>query len=246
MDTLGIIGYGRMGETLFRLLEDDFDVCAYDRQPLSVKAGHGPRFVSLEEAASSPEVLLCVPVLKFAEAVAEVKPFVAENACVLDVCSIKTYPAEILGRNFAPSNVLPTHPMFGPDSTQSGFEGRTMVLCPENAGRKLVDRWSSVFARKGLKVVEMTCAEHDKIMASSLCLTQLIGRALKDFDLSSEIETDNVRRLREIRDITCRDSLELFEGLHRLNPYASEERRRFRENLDQLEALLAGKKGAAQ
>jgi prephenate dehydrogenase len=242
IDTVGIIGYGRMGKVMYSLLgRGHFDVCVHEPQPETdpCESEPTPRFVSCEEAASSSAVILCVPILKFERIVKDqIQQHVKESACVLDVCSVKVYPTKILEETFAPASVLPTHPMFGPDSTSNGFEGKTMVLCPENTDEGLTRFWSSFFEENGLKVVEMTCEQHDRVIARTLCLTQLIGRALKGFDLEG-VETDNVKRLREIRDVSCNDSPELFEGLHGLNPYASEVRSRFRERLAELEMLIS-------
>lgn len=54
----------------------------------------------------------------------------------------------------------------------------SIVICPEKTPLNIVSFWRLYFEGKGLTVAEMTCDEHDRVKAYSLCVTQLLGRAV--------------------------------------------------------------------
>lgn len=80
---------------------------------------------------------------------------------VLDVSSLKLKQVAVM--NEGKAEVIGMHPLFGP--TKKNFEGLTMVLCPGNCRKVTIKGVSDVFKMVGMKVVEMTPDEHDKLMA---------------------------------------------------------------------------------
>lgn len=126
---IGIIGLGRFGSLLGETLRGDFMISGFDNDPAksSVFAGAAP----LAEVASSDTVFFCVPISRLERAVMEALPHIRQDAFILDVCSVKVRPAEILSRHLPPPvRILPTHPMFGPDSWAAGKRPLPFVLCP--------------------------------------------------------------------------------------------------------------------
>lgn len=212
--TVGIIGYGRFGKLLGGILADTFAIRPYDA---GFSTGH-----SLQEAASSDALFLAVPIVALESAIEMIRPFVGPETQILDVCSVKLHAEALLTRHFPSENVLPTHPMFGPDAAKGGLKGLPMALCPTAGTRpSLVAFWSAFFETQGLDVQIMSCDAHDRITAHSLCLTQFLGRALGQMGLHpSNIDTANFKALLSIRDMAVNDSYQLFEGLQRFNPYA--------------------------
>ena len=58
---------------------------------------------------------------------AQVRP----GATVLDVASVKMLPSRWLERHMPETvHVVPTHPLFGPQSAAQGVAGRQLVICP--------------------------------------------------------------------------------------------------------------------
>ena len=239
INTVGIFGYGRFGKLLNNILQKDFDLYIHDKSPDALceegfVEGHDVSLV-----ASCDAVFFCVPILQFESAIKEARPYVREDSIIIDVCSVKVYPAKIMRDNISQANILPTHPMFGPDAARGGLRGLPFVLCSNDTREEVVSYWRDYLQKKEFNVVEMSCQEHDRVTAHSLCITQLLGRALDSLDLApSNSDTQSFKRLLEIRDISCRDTMELFKGIQNFNPYAKEMRQRLKESLNRLENLL--------
>jgi len=235
--SIGIIGYGRFGSLLGKILSQDFQINAYDINNDVIKQNNKIRAVELNIAASSDIVIFCVPIIRFEKSLKQAIPFIREDAIVMDVLSVKLYPYELMAKHINKStSILPTHPMFGPDSAKNGINGLPFVLCPENEttedSRNFIKEYLS---ERGLKVVEMPCSEHDKATANSLCITQLIGRLMDTMNIRpSEIDTQNYKNLMRMRTIAANDTFELFSGLQLYNPYAKEMRSRLKNGLENI------------
>lgn len=225
---IGVVGLGRFGRLLCDLFGDDFPT-----------VGHDPHVESapLAEAAACDAVFFCVPMSRLEEALTAAAPHFAPGATVLDVCSVKLFALGVM-RRLVPAGVrlLPTHPMFGPDSAAGGLAGLPFVLCPaDRTPPAFLDGLSAYLQSRGLSVVTMTCDEHDRRAAYSLCLAQLLGRVLGRLDLEeSPSDTRWFRRLLELRDVARNDSEELFRDMQTLNPYAAEMRHKVADNFDEI------------
>src|SRR4029079_12559311 len=110
--SVGIIGLGRFGNLLGNILSEDLPVTGFDSD--LAKMREFTRAATLAEVAASDTIFFCVPISRLEGAVAEALPYLRQDAFVLDVCSVKVEPAEILARCLpAGVRILPTHPMFG-------------------------------------------------------------------------------------------------------------------------------------
>lgn len=237
MVTVGVVGMGRFGKIAFDLFSQRYETKGYD---ISSDCGK-VNCSSLEHVASCDLVILSVPILKFGDVLKSITPFLKKNAVVMDVLSVKVHAYELM-KSILPNyiSILPSHPMFGPDSIKIGVSGLPFVLCPES--RTNSDSYEvikSYLTEIGFKVVEMTCDEHDKITAKSLCATQFVGRAFGMMDLDfSEIDTQNFKNLMSMRQTAMNDTDELFIGLQKYNPYAVEMRKNLQMNLEILEKTI--------
>ncbi|BCG65383.1 MAG: hypothetical protein methR_P3215 [Methyloprofundus sp.] len=149
LSEIGVIGMGRFGTLISNIFQEDFDVYCYD--PEQGKGTNVFNMVSLQYAASREIVVYCVPILKFKESVSETVPYIRKDAHVLDVLSVKKYPYEVM-TNLLPDTVsiLPTHPMFGPDSIKNGRDGLPFVLCPEEkTNKKTLAFFPNIYKEKG-------------------------------------------------------------------------------------------------
>lgn len=240
MTNVGIIGLGRFGKLLAGILESDFALKGFDRDP-AVHASSGIG-APLEEVTRCETLFFCVPISGIEQAVADAAPHLTNRTTVLDVCSVKLHAVEVMKRAI-PSHVhfLPTHPMFGPDAAVNGMQGLPFVLCPiDRTEPGFLREFSAYLAERGFLVVQMTPDEHDRAMAFSLCITQLIGRALDRVGVEpSPSDTRNFRHLLHIREVACNDSVELFRDLQTLNPYAAVMRQRLAAALGEIERDLA-------
>ena len=223
--SIGIIGFGRFGRVIHRLFEDVFEVWVSSS---SYKDGdiEGVRFDSLENVVRTVDaVFLTVPINKTGQMAERIRPFLRKGQVVVDVCSVKELPNEAMKRALEGTGVAiwPTHPMFGPDSTQNGFEGLVWVSCQDELQPEVIAPYLDHLRRKGLVVVETTCSLHDRMAASSQGLTHFVGRILDELDIHpTDIDTLGYKRLLAVREQTCNDTWELFcdlQSFNRFTPY---------------------------
>jgi prephenate dehydrogenase len=238
---IGIVGFGRFGALMARYLARDFSVGVYNRSDKSdaIRA-IGARPVSLEEACGRRLVILSVPISRMRDTLSRAAPLLRPDALVCDVASVKTYPVRWM-RELLPESVslLPTHPMFGPDSAAESLLDRKIVLCRERISDARFRAARRYLTAKGLIVVETTPEEHDRQIAVSLSLTHFIGRGLAEYGAKELIiDTEGYKRLLHILGVVTHDTWQLFEDMNRFNPFAAEHRRDFLSALSEIDARL--------
>lgn len=229
MKTVSIVGFGRFGKTLYKLLKDDFQIIVYDKNEIDSRKFTKKTTIakSVNEIYNSEVIFFAVPISSFEDVISTHKKYFQSHHILIDVLSVKMYPATIFKKNLTGSNTqaLLTHPMFGPDSSKEGFEGLPIVLDKFRTDEETYSFWKEYFMEKGLRIVEMSAREHDKAAANSQGLTHFIGRLLEAYDFKvTPIDTLGARKLLEVMGQTCNDTWELFEGLQHYNPYTKEMR----------------------
>jgi prephenate dehydrogenase len=114
MKKVGIIGYGRFGKVLVDLLSKEYEITIYDSRNIS---NESVKLCSLDEVLQSIMVFIAVPIRSFKDVVKEISQYKLYNTTIIDVCSVKLYPVEIMEK-YLPKHVgiLASHPHFGPDS----------------------------------------------------------------------------------------------------------------------------------
>ncbi|MFC1618776.1 prephenate dehydrogenase/arogenate dehydrogenase family protein [Candidatus Neomarinimicrobiota bacterium] len=220
--TVGMIGFGRFGPVLARLLLPEHEVLVYDlRDVRQTVTEIGARVVSWEEVIAARTLFLAVPIRHFKDVVAKLAAEIDAGTTIFDVCSVKVYPATVMGEHL-PSGVttIATHPLFGPDSSIEGFQNLPMVMHPVSPRSDVFERWVDYFRGQGLRIIEMSPEEHDRLAARSQGITHFIGRVLKAFGITpTPIDTEGYRDLQLVVEQTCHDSFELFHDLENFNPY---------------------------
>jgi prephenate dehydrogenase len=242
--TIGIIGFGRFGRLMARHLAADgvvrvWDPAAADQEVLAA----GARPADLATAAQSDVVVPAVPISRFQEVLAQVRPHLRTGSLVADVCSVKEQPVGWMLETLpAGVDILGTHPMFGPDSAADSLKGRKIVLCPVRVSAERCAKIKSFLEAKGLAVIETSPAEHDRQIATSLALTHFIGRALAGMEAKpQEIDTEGYKRLLRILEVVENDTWQLFEDMHRYNPHAEPVRQAFKTALEKIEKAIKKK-----
>jgi len=234
---VGVLGFGRFGQMVVRELEPHTVVVVHD----PVHPGSFPvRNVSLEQAAAARVVLLAVPIRELPDVLRSLVAHLQPGTLVLDVASVKTYPLAWMEEILPPEvDFVGTHPLFGPDSAKTGLSGHRIVLVPGRIAPLRLERMHRFLHRLGLRTVSTTAETHDRSMARTQALTHWLGRALEAFGAGTEsIDTHGYRLLLQVATWSSRDRRELFEDMHRFNPYAREVRDRFRAALESLDRDL--------
>ncbi len=224
--SLGLIGYGAFGAFILPHLARFFDVHVHDpaRDPASLPG----RAADLATVAAQDIVVLAVPLGRMKEVAEAMAPHLRPGALVVDVCSLKVRPLEIL-RAALPADVeiLGTHPLFGPQSGRLGITGLKLALCPVRGSRA---RLAAHFLRRafGLEVILTTAEAHDRQMAYVQGLTHIVSRIVVGMDLPPlDMRTTTFEHLNRMVETVRHDSEELFRTIARDNPFAGEVRERF-------------------
>lgn len=238
---IGLIGFGRFGKLAIAHLSRDFKISVYNSgNKAKAICDTGADAVSLETACRQKIVLLCTPISAMESTLEKISPLVNPQALIIDVCSVKILPVKWM-REKLPETVslLATHPMFGPDSARDSLKGHKIVLCPERISDRRFKKIVALLKSMGLVVIESTPEEHDKQIAVSLALTHFIGRSLSSFGADNLlIDTEGYKRLLHILEVVGNDTWQLFEDMHRFNPFAAAARRKFLKAMLEIEKHL--------
>ena len=203
-------------------------------------AESGAELVNLEQVCQCDVVIPSVPISTFESMIQRIAPLLSDNL-VLDVCSVKEYPVEVMLKHLPDSvQILATHPMFGPDSAAETIHGQKIVLSNIRVGTKLYNKIKQYCMDKGLVVVETTPENHDRQIARSQVLTQFIGRGLSEYGAKDvEIDTEGYKRLLKTLEVVRNDTDQLFADLNRYNKYAAEMRDSFIKALQDIDGKLS-------
>jgi len=233
MKKIALVGFGRFGKTLDRLLRDDFEVGIFHHDT-------NPQEIFL----FSQVVFYCIPIDTFERIIKKHKSYI-NGHLLIDVLSVKEYPKKIFNKYLRHTNgrSLLTHPMFGPDSSKNGFNDLPIVLDRNTSTVDEYDFWKSFFIKKYLQVVEITAKEHDRLAANSQGLTHFIGRLLERVKMkTSSIDTLGTRKLIEVMDQTCNDTWQLFTNLQNYNLFTKRMRLQLGTAYDNLYNTLLPKR----
>lgn len=238
---IGIIGFGRFGKLMTRYLAQDFPVAVYNRTDKSIEIEDaGATTATLSSVCKQDVVIVCVPISYMQAMLKQISSMLKPDALVVDVCSVKVYPTQWMKAALPQTvSILPTHPMFGPDSAGETLKGAKLFMCRERIDARCFQQIRVYLESKGLSVIEGTPEEHDRQIAVSLSLTHFIGRALSNFGAKPlAIDTEGYKRLLHILEVVQNDTWQLFMDMNRFNPYAAEQRKAFIKAMESIDRQL--------
>lgn len=250
---IAIVGFGNFGQFLAKeIVKQGHTVLAYSRSDYSRAAAEiGAQFFSDADdlCEEHPEViLLCTSILS-TEKVLRGLPVhrLRRSTLFVDVLSVKEFPRSLFLQQLPEDfDILCTHPMFGPDSGKAGWAGLPFVFDKVRVGEDparvaRTEAFLDVFEAAGCRMVEMSCAEHDKHAAGSQFITHMMGRVLEKLGLeNTPINTKGYESLLNLVDNTARDSFELFYGLFLYNKNAMEQLDRMDWAFEMVKKQLSG------
>lgn len=164
-------------------------------------------------------VMICVSISSFEEVVKKIAPSVSDGQAVMDICSIKEYPVNVMHENIRQGLVLGTHPVFGPGS--KGVKHKAYVLTPTNsAEQKYADGFAKWLEKEGARVFIMTPQKHDQLMSIVLGLPHFLGLAAcetlleqKDFPETKQVAGTTYRMLFTLAEATALETPDLYANL---------------------------------
>jgi len=196
-----------------------------------------------------PEIILICASITLVEAVLKSLPTqrLKRSTLFADVLSVKEFPRRLFLQVLPPEfDVLCTHPMFGPESGKDGWGGLPFVydkvrVSNEGLRAKRCERFLDIFSREGCRMVEMSCAEHDRYVAESQFITHTIGRMLGRLGLeSTPISTKGYEKLLEVAWNIDGDSFDIYYGLFMYNVNSIEQIERLDMAFNSLKNEVSG------
>lgn len=198
IERLAIIGVGLIGGSLARALRDAGhvrEVVGFGRGLANLQRAMELGVVDRIETSLSAAVraadmvVLATPVGSMSEVLAGITPYLARDAVVTDVGSVKgtvaTAARAALGDRLP--GFVPGHPIAGTErsgveaSFSSLFVGRRVVLTPLPETRpEAVARVHAMWAAAGAEVVSMSVEHHDEVLAATSHLPHLLAYSLVD------------------------------------------------------------------
>ncbi|EER88484.1 arogenate dehydrogenase 2, chloroplastic [Sorghum bicolor] len=251
---VGIVGFGNFGQFIAGGLQrQGHVVLAASRSDYSVYcASHGIRFFRSVDALceEQPDVLLICSSILSTEGVVRAIPFrkLRHDTIVADVLSVKEFPRNLLLEVLPPGfGIICTHPMFGPESGKHGWGKLPFVfdkvrVAEDGDQAAKCDQFLSIFEQEGCRMVEMSCAEHDRYAAGSQFITHTIGRVLSQLNLkSTPINTKGYETLLQLTKNTVSDSFDLYYGLFMYNVNATEQLDKLEMAFEKVRQMLSGR-----
>lgn len=236
-----IIGFGAFGRLVARILAPHVAVSVFDRSATACACASALGYVVHEKVStiSADIIILAVPVGFLDECLRAIAPHLRAGQMVVDVCSIKEEPAQLM-RQRLPEHVeiLASHPMFGPQSAKTGTAGSQIVFCPlrGTGWRRLA---AFLRLRLGFDIIVTSPEDHDRQAAMSQGLTHLLARAFATMGSRPRIRTRSFDLLSEALAMVANDAPEVFEAITTGNRHLIPLRNRLLSELTAFENLPA-------
>ncbi|MCL2449273.1 MAG: prephenate dehydrogenase/arogenate dehydrogenase family protein [Polyangiaceae bacterium] len=240
MTTVGVLGYGRFGSALCRLLADaGMAVRAYD-PAARVPSEHAvASFEALSRGADF--VAMAVPVPEMHAALAALRPHVSASQIVFDVGSVKLQPVEAMSEVLGAA--VPwcgTHPLFGPVSLALAERPLRVVLCPAPGHAHAAARVRALYEQIGCDVIEQSAESHDRVMAYTHALTFFVAKGMMDAGAGAEVPfaPPSFQAISRTIETVRSDAGHLFAAIARDNPFASDARKHLVAALGEIDRAL--------
>jgi prephenate dehydrogenase len=186
---IAIIGAGKMGRWFTKFFKEEgysVVVSSRTREKLLVLKDEFDVEIAednVEAIEGASRVLLCVPLENLEAVLKEIGPHIRSKQVVMDICSIKEIPVNLLHKYAGNGKVLGTHPVFGPGA--KSIKGQNYVLTPvSDEEMRFAVKFGRWLEEKGAKVVVSSPRDHDELMSVVLGLPHFLGLVVGDTLLS--------------------------------------------------------------
>jgi len=168
---------------------------------------------------NADNILICTSISSFEEIIKTIAPFTHKEQVIMDICSIKEHPVNIMHQYIKDATVLGTHPVFGPGS--NGITHKAYVLTPTNQQEeKTAEKYKQWLEKEGANVFIMTPQKHDELMSIILGLPQFIGLVTcetlleqKNFTESKKLAGTTYRMLFTLAEATAQETPDIYANI---------------------------------
>lgn len=240
MTKIGIIGYGKFGQLLHKILSEhasNLEIICYD--PNSNLCSN-----TFDEILRTDIIILAVPISSLKQAVQLLTGKLNKEQLVIDVSSVKIYSKEVLMGLSSQTQIVLTHPMFGPatyikrELQERPLLGLNINLENLSAEPVTYDKIKSKIAESGLVIHELKSDEHDLQTAQFQFTSLFVALSIKELNIqSSPIATESFRALQAFQELIAVDR-ELLKNIYKYNPYCKEQLNQLEESFNDLKLYL--------
>lgn len=240
--TIGLVGgSGKMGQWFKRF----FTAAGYSVEI----AGRKTVLTPVELAKKSQVLIVTVPIVVTCATIKEVGPYLAKDALLMDLTSLKKEPVEAMLK-YSEAEVIGAHPLFGP--RERSLKGKNIVLCPAR-GKRWLPWLKDLFESYGGHLEMMSPDEHDQTMGIVQGLVHTAHMAMgmtvagSKFPLSvlDSVATPNFKKkLQQVRRLFGQDPA-LYAQMLFYNPYVLPVLESYMDNLHCLVSAIREKESAA-
>jgi prephenate dehydrogenase len=239
MKEIGLIGYGNFGKFLASHLSQYFIINVYDINLNNKEDNNNIIFSDLNSCLKKEIIILSIPVQYLEKFLIDHSRLFNQDAFVFDVSSVKMKPVMLMEKYLSGNTqIIGTHPLFGPQSAVNGIKGFKIVLCPGHTAKS--DKVIKFLSEKlGLNVIIKSPEDHDMEMAFVQGLTHFIAKAMHDIKIPDlSLKTPTFEKLYAMYEILKNDTPELFYTIENENPFSKDVRRLFVDKLKEIDNKL--------
>jgi prephenate dehydrogenase len=240
MTKIGIIGYGKFGQLLHKILSEhasNLKILCYDLNS-NLCAN------TLEEILKTDIIIPAVPIAALKQIAELLNGKLNKQQLVIDVSSVKIYSKELLMELSSQTQIILTHPMFGPatyfkrEQSHPPLFGLNINLENLSAESNTYQKIRQILTDSGLIIHELTSNEHDLQTAQFQFTSLFVALSLKELDIqSSPIATESYRALQAFQDLIAVDR-ELLKNIYQYNPYCKDQLNQIEKSFNDLKLFL--------
>jgi len=187
--SIGIVGHGRFGkllESLLKKIRPSIDLKMYSRNI----SPDSKRFFSVNDTVQCDLIIVAISIRAFEKVVKRIAKKFKEDSIVMDVCSVKVYPVNVMEKYLPQSiTIIGSHPLFGPQTVKKfndKLSGLKLAMTFVRGERNKYEKVKKIFENLNLKIIEMSAKDHDKFAAKSQFPAHIIGSIAAGIRLSSQ------------------------------------------------------------
>lgn len=228
----GIIGLGKFGTLLKDLLEE---------QGHAVVAAVDHSGVDYDVLSNTDFIFPCVPISALESVLKNLKPRLVGSEVLIDVCSIKSYPQTLYKSILPNSEVILTHPNFGPESyrlNNNSSEKLNWIVWNESCNLEHWNEFQALLRQLKVKVVEIDPETHDKVIGLPHFTSMIVGQVLRNLELQkTDFQAASTKRMFEMIQ-GVGDDWQILSDMYKYNKYCKEFANKLNDNFEQLFSRL--------
>jgi len=234
-------GAGKMGRWFAKFFtEEGMSVVAIDKDEEKLSKLKDETRVDTSNNTAAVEnadrILISVPIDDFEGVVREIHSRIRPNQVIMDVCSVKEFPVQVMHHYIKTGITLGTHPMFGPGA--KNVRNQNFIFTPTNQREEIfAGSLGGWLEERGANVFIMSPRRHDELMSVVLGLPHLIGIVVCDTLLSRP----DLAETRKVAGITYKLLLTLAEAVASEEPVFYADLQMRLPEIEEIEGLFCKK-----